>query len=334
MMNISSQPTVYRSDFTFFEHTSIEEKSNFMAWAAADLAGCLGVKEYELTESEIDEILGDKAFSGSSVELETYEIIEKRQQDFQKFCSLYLKGESLSETQKILRSFPWCTLGVLGEALPLVETSWEHEWKKHFAPIEIGQSLSVVPIWWESYQGSAAVVVKINPGQAFGTGQHATTYLCLKFLVNLKNVFAPGDEGNFLDFGCGSGILGVAFKKFRPLGKYDFVDIEELALEESKYHHEYNDLPLNNSHFYLGEDFTFIEKKYDVIVANILLNTIVDFLPSLLSSFKSGGYLILSGVLENQEDELINHIKKISPSAKFLCEKKDGWVGLQVQVCR
>ncbi|MDH4467674.1 MAG: 50S ribosomal protein L11 methyltransferase [Bacteriovoracaceae bacterium] len=333
-MNISSQPLVFRSDFTFFDHISLDDKSHFLAWAAADLVGCVGVKEYELSEAEIDQILGDMAFSGSSVDLATYEIIEQRQQEFQKFCSLYLEAESLGETQEILRSSPWCEIGVLGEALPLVDTSWEHEWKKYFAPIDIDQSLSVVPLWWESEHvgAHAEVVLKMNPGQAFGTGQHATTFLCLKFLVGLKNLVAANNAGNFLDFGCGSGILGVAYKKFRPTWNFDFVDIEELALEESKKHHEYNEMNLTSSHFYLGENFSFKKNKYDVIVANILLNTIVDFLPLLLSSLKGGGFLILSGVLESQEEELMTHVKNLSKDAKFICERRDGWIGLQVQV--
>ena len=152
----------------------------------------------------------------------------------------------------------------------------------------------------------------------------------MKALQNPNVLKQSRENGRLLDFGCGSGILGVAVKKIYPKWNFDFVDIEEQALIETKYHHEYNNLDLENSRMQLGSDFIFEPQTYNIIMANILLNTILEFLPQLLFSLRSNGVIIFSGILVAQQDELVASVKVLAPNCGITHEEKDGWVCLMV----
>jgi ribosomal protein L11 methyltransferase len=319
---MQTTPTsIYQVPVTFLPEATTEQKDAFQAWAISELSGCVGVEEYQMTEAEIDAVLGDKAFSGSSVDSETYDIIEAYQASLNLGCTLYVNAEEFPLLQSEFSQSYWQELSVLGEPALLENKSWNEEWKKHFSPILVPSFINVVPTWWVGE--SKEKILKINPGQAFGTGQHATTFLCLQALSQLSLNILPNPR--MLDFGCGSGILGLAMKMIYPQGHYDFVDIEDLAMDETRRNHEENLLSLENSRLLLGQEFKFSSQAYDIIAANILLNTILDFKTQLLSSLRPKGHLLLSGILETQVEELTNALKSTNQNLKIQETKQDGW---------
>jgi ribosomal protein L11 methyltransferase len=170
------------------------------------------------------------------------------------------------------------------------DADWVAETQRQFAPIRAGVRLWIVPSWHEAPRD--AIVVALDPGAAFGTGSHPTTRLCLAWLER-----SVGRDDVVLDYGCGSGILGIAALKLgaaRAIG----VDIDPVALESAGYNARRNDAPLELGIAALaGAHAT-------ITVANILANPLRVLAPLLCGHTAIGGRLALSGVLESQAAEV------------------------------
>jgi len=198
----------------------------------------------------------------------------------------------------------------------LEDKDWEREWMDNFHPMKFGQRLWICPSWREVPEPDA-VNVMLDPGLAFGTGTHPTTALCLEWLDGLAL------EGKtVVDFGCGSGILSLAALK---LGAKEVIgiDIDPQALQASKENAKRNNVDDRLS-LYLPDDQPTI--KADVVVANILAGPLRELAPVIVEFLGSEAQLALSGVLENQADELqsiYGQWCQMSPIAV-----KDEWVRL------
>ena len=142
--------------------------------------------------------------------------------------------------------------------------------------------------------------VRLDPGLAFGTGEHPTTHMCLAWLAN-----HPPKQLSVLDFGTGSGILGIAAKKLGA-GLVDAVDSDSLARETARENALYN-----NAEILVSERIT-AGKSYDLIVANILLNTILQFAPVLTACLKPCGVILLTGLLPGQLDRVQTEYSEIA----------------------
>ena len=188
---------------------------------------------------------------------------------------------------------------VVGIALPpytvsvVEEQDWVRLTQSQFDPIPISQRLWITPTWHECPDPSA-ISIQLDPGLAFGTGSHPTTRLCLQWLD--QNV--QGGE-TVLDYGCGSGILAIAAKKLGA-GKTDGVDIDPQAMIASRQNAEQNAVEIA---FYLPDQEP--AGQYDVVVANILTNPLKALAPMLAGKVKQGGRIALSGILEEQADEVM-----------------------------
>ncbi len=180
------------------------------------------------------------------------------------------------------------------EALP--DRAWEREWLKDFGPMQFGERLWIAPGDSE-VDCSDAVVVRLDPGLAFGTGTHPTTALCLEWLDGL-----PLDGTSLLDYGCGSGILAIAALK---LGCRTVVamNIDPQALTTTMQNAEANGVDRNLEVLPSAED---IRGPFDVVVANILAGPLVQFAESITSVLGSRGMLALSGVLCEQAADVMN----------------------------
>ncbi|CCQ09527.1 Ribosomal protein L11 methyltransferase [Pseudoalteromonas luteoviolacea B = ATCC 29581] len=172
----------------------------------------------------------------------------------------------------------------------LEDKDWEREWMDNFHPIQFGQRLWICPSW-RDIPDPNAVNVLLDPGLAFGTGTHATTALCLRWLdgqdLSGKTV---------VDFGCGSGILGIAALKLgaqRVIG----IDIDPQAIAATKDNAARNGVA-DLIEAYLPEDQP--EFKADVIVANILAQPLRELHDIILGFLKPGGAIAMSGILEEQ----------------------------------
>ena len=172
----------------------------------------------------------------------------------------------------------------------LEDRAWEREWLRDFGPMRFGRRLWVCPSGDEE-PGRDAVVVRLDPGLAFGTGTHPTTALCLEWL----DAISP-DGKTVLDYGCGSGILAIAALKLGAAHATG-MDIDPQALIASQ--HNAADNGVAGRLTLVGSDAA-IEGKFDVVVANILAAPLVQCAVSSTSRLSRGGMLALSGVLCEQ----------------------------------
>ncbi|MEY3570386.1 MAG: 50S ribosomal protein L11 methyltransferase [Burkholderiaceae bacterium] len=200
----------------------------------------------------------------------------------------------------------------------VADQDWVRLTQSQFEPIRIGKNIWVVPSWHDA-PNPDALILELDPGLAFGTGSHPTTKLCMEWLeVNLRS------PQSVLDYGCGSGILAMLANKVgaHPV---DGVDIDPQAIVSARENAERNQCEVT---FFLPEDFAAARQsqRYDVVVANILSGPLKVMAPMLCGRVAKGGWLVLSGVLARQADEVIacykNYIQ-LSVSAEF-----EGWVAL------
>lgn len=191
---------------------------------------------------------------------------------------------------------------------------WITEYKKSITPIKRGK-FYIRPTWEESFKGLIDIV--IDPALAFGSGHHCSTSMCLEMLSGID---LNGKE--FLDVGCGSGILSIAAKKLGA--RVDLCDTDELSILESEKNFSLNGLIPDN--IWQGS-IDKSQKTYDVIVANIIADVIVMLYPDFLYSLKPRSILILSGILKEYEQKILDRFRE------FECLdilEKDGWISLKL----
>ena len=177
------------------------------------------------------------------------------------------------------------------------DQDWERAWMDNFKPMQFGERVWIVPSWCEAPVADA-VNIKLDPGLAFGTGTHATTALCLQWLDS-----ADLTGKVVIDYGCGSGILAIAALLLGAEKVYA-VDIDPQAIEATKLNLERNGIQSHRLILGLPQDITL--PQADILVANILAEPLRQLADSIASSVKSGGNLVLSGLLESQAEQLAN----------------------------
>ena len=203
----------------------------------------------------------------------------------------------------------------------LEDKDWEREWMSHYQPMQFGKSLWVCPSWIAPPDPNATNLL-LDPGLAFGTGTHPTTALCLTELANMAL-----KDAIVVDYGCGSGILGVA-ALLLGAAHVLAVDNDPQALVATLDNGERNNVKPSSLEVCLPEqvDFDLYTGKADVVIANILAGPLVGLSDTLLSLLKPNGSLLLSGLLEVQAAKLCAHYEA---SVKLLVAgEKDGWVCL------
>ncbi|MHB1094128.1 50S ribosomal protein L11 methyltransferase [Thiobacillus sp.] len=178
-----------------------------------------------------------------------------------------------------------------------VETVAEQDWvrltQSQFDPIPISPRLWIVPTWHDA-PDSGAINLRLDPGLAFGTGSHPTTRLCLRWL----DAHLAGGE-TLLDYGCGSGILAIAAARLDATG-VNGVDIDTQAVTASRDNARLNEVAV---HFCLPGELA--SGQYDIVVANILTNPLKGMAPLLAGRVRTGGHLVMSGILAEQADEVM-----------------------------
>lgn len=177
----------------------------------------------------------------------------------------------------------------------LEDKDWVREWMDHFHPMQFGERLWICPSW-RDVPNPDAVNVMLDPGLAFGTGTHPTTALCLQWLDGLDLT-----GKTVVDFGCGSGILGIAALKLgaaRVIG----IDIDPQAIQASRDNAARNGVA-DQIELYLPADQP-QDVEADVVVANILAGPLRELAPLIAGHGKAGSLMALSGVLESQAPEL------------------------------
>ncbi|WAM32982.1 50S ribosomal protein L11 methyltransferase [Caldicellulosiruptor morganii] len=180
------------------------------------------------------------------------------------------------------------------------EKDWAEEWKKYYRPVEIG-SIIIVPSW-ESYQATGEkIVVKLDPGMAFGTGTHESTALCLEAV---QRYIKPGVD--VIDIGTGSGILAIAAKKLGA-NRVVAVDIDDVAVKVARENAAMNnvDIEVKQNDLVFG-----IEEKFDIAIANIIADIIMKLAGEVKNVLKEGGLFISSGIIEDRLDDVLKSLKE------------------------
>jgi ribosomal protein L11 methyltransferase len=198
---------------------------------------------------------------------------------------------------------------------PVAEQDWVRLTQSQFDPIRINERLWIVPSWHVA-PDPAAINLVLDPGLAFGTGSHPTTFLCLQWLT--QNLH--GGE-TLLDYGCGSGILAIAAARLGA-SRVTGIDIDDNALIAARDNAANNGVSLTLQHSRAE-----LEQRFDVVVANILTNPLCVLAPLLCERVASGGRLVLSGVLATQAAQVIAAYAAYLPMQ--VGAEHDGWVRLE-----
>ena len=203
--------------------------------------------------------------------------------------------EAVTEKIRKLTELDYADFSSISVAVEVIDSvEWENEWKKYYKPFNIGK-LVIIPEWIERKAVGGEIPVKLNPGLAFGTGTHETTSMCIDLMQRLD---IAGKR--VLDFGCGSGILGICASK---LGAADvlFADTDEQAIAATLYNCGLNRITSPNV---LCDDVRNIEMPADIVLANITADVLIDVEPLIKRSLKKGGYAVISGIISQKADEV------------------------------
>ena len=194
----------------------------------------------------------------------------------------------------------------------VAEQNWVQLTQAQFDPIKVTERLWIVPSWHEA-PDSAAINLVLDPGMAFGTGSHPTTYLCLQWLCDTVQA---GES--LLDYGCGSGILAIAAARLGA-GRVVGVDIDEQAVKAANDNALRNDVEILVLH-----SSQHLSVRFQRVVANILTNPLCVLAPLLADRVLPGGALALSGVLETQAQQVI---AAYAPYIRLsIGATREGWV--------
>jgi ribosomal protein L11 methyltransferase len=199
------------------------------------------------------------------------------------------------------------------------DADWVRLTQSQFGPISVGEHILIVPSWHADQMPKTPVAgriaIELDPGLAFGTGSHPTTHLCLEWLAEEL----PAGS-TVLDYGCGSGILAIAAKMLGA-SSVTGVDIDEQAVQATMAN------ALSNQTEVKAQMPDGLEEgQFDVVVANILSNPLKVLAPMLSARVRSGGRLVLSGVLERQALDVAEAYAPWLPMTVW--QARDGWVCL------
>ncbi|MFI3209743.1 MAG: 50S ribosomal protein L11 methyltransferase [Peptostreptococcaceae bacterium] len=192
----------------------------------------------------------------------------------------------------------------IGEAIVEVsqvdEEDWANEWKNYYKPTKIGEKIVIKPTW-EDYEEEGDIIVDLDPGMAFGTGTHETTFMCIEQLQK----YVKADTKVF-DIGCGSGILSIVAAK---LGAKEVlaVDLDEVAVKVSKENIEINNV---NVTAICGNLMDVVTDKADIVVANIIADIIIFLAKDIKNFMKDDATFISSGIIHKKVDEVVSALEE------------------------
>lgn len=212
-------------------------------------------------------------------------------------------------------------------AAPLGENDWATSWQKYYKPLAVGKRLYIVPEWERGKTPvEGKMPVYLNPGLTFGTGNHASTRLCLE---GLEEVLKPGDR--VLDLGCGSGILSIAALVLG--GEYAAaVDIDPKAVDVAYENAALNGIGRDRYTVRAGDVLTdksllneLGQEKYDLVLANIVADVIIPLAPKAMALMKPGGIFLCSGVIDTRGPEVRAALERVGMTG-IEQREHNGWL--------
>lgn len=233
------------------------------------------------------------------------------------YLSFYLEPEEdkekiLSEIRRELQEMSsYLNVGeCLIEESETEDVDWVNNWKQYFHQFYVDDIL-IIPSWEDvKPEDSDKMVIHIDPGTAFGTGMHETTQLCIR---QIRKYVTEGTR--ILDVGCGSGILGMLALKFGAAYSVG-TDLDPCAIEATYENMEVNGISKDRYEVMIGNiiDDKEVQDKagygcYDIVVANILADVLVQLTPVIINQLKSGGIYITSGIIDDKEQTVVDAVK-------------------------
>lgn len=205
------------------------------------------------------------------------------------------------------------------------QEDYENNWKKYLYPEKVSEKFVVKPTWREYTPESDELIIELDPGRAFGTGSHPTTSLCLKLM---EEVIKPGDS--VIDVGTGSGILMIAAERLGASEIYG-TDIDEMAVAAAKENLELNSIDNTKAKVYKGDLISVVkDKKFDVVVANILADVLLILIKDISKVVKKGGKIIFSGIIEDKCDIVKKEVENLGFEVAQVKQDKE-WRALLIK---
>ena len=218
-------------------------------------------------------------------------------------------------------------LGIKGEIglEGMNEDDWAESWKQYYKPVPLGR-ITVVPAWEKYEAKEGEVIVRMDPGMAFGTGTHETTRLVIRLM---QDELKGGER--LLDVGTGSGILSICASKLgaKSCNAYDIDPVAVKVARDNALADGCENITVGVSDLLKGVDLS--KGKYDFCVANIVADIIIRMLPDVKDYVKSGAPLILSGIIGERADEVREAVIKNGFKVEKEIKEND-WVGMLVRI--
>jgi len=228
--------------------------------------------------------------------------------------ALFADARAAEAAATRLQAGPWAAQLQPPSLAPVPDEDWVRRTQSQFAPVAISASFWIVPSWHAPPPG-ATQVIRLDPGQAFGTGTHPTTRMCLRWIALHAQARSPWPR--VLDYGCGSGILAIA-AALHGARAVDAVDLDPLALAACAENARRNAVTLQVA----PPDAA--QGPYALVLANILAMPLRLLAPLLAGLVAPGGWLVLAGMLERQADEL--RADYAPHLAIDVLDAEEGWV--------
>ena len=202
------------------------------------------------------------------------------------------------------------------------DQDWGEEWKKYFKPVRIFKNIVIKPTWERYSPSGRDIVIEIDPGMAFGTGQHPSTRMCLEALEEVLLKERPNRKSSVLDIGTGTGILSIGAAK---LGAYRVVavDIDPKAAEIAQQNVNINNVEGEVS--VMSMDIVNLDGSFDVIVANLTAETIVKLHAHIGQMLARGGHLVCSGIIEQRAHLVEEAMASLALQQEKVLKEKE-WV--------
>ena len=199
---------------------------------------------------------------------------------------------------------------------------WSKTWKSFWKPLKISEKIVICPTWEEYETKEGEIKINLDPGNAFGTGTHPTTQLC----VRATEKYMPKNS-DVADIGTGSGILAICAKKLGAKSAIG-IDTDETVEETAKENAKINSV--SDIVFKTSEITSLNSEKYDFVLANILHNVLAQIMPDLKRITKQNGHIVLSGILNGKEGVVFEAIEKNNLTVVETLTQGD-WIAITVK---
>jgi ribosomal protein L11 methyltransferase len=346
-VNVEWSPSHLPSDSHLLWMESLQQSFGPVEWT--------GTEDFSVEEKQVDRWIGDDAFCPTDCSPELLNEVEshvmeeeKRKQIFYfSYPSAFSWDEVTAVMQERLEGHPFSY-----SLEKLEEKNWNEEWQQYYQPQKVLDQWVVLPSWYKdqilSEDLSSRKKLWIYPAMAFGTGTHETTQLCLElFLLYKKNLFidqsseqqtlqrtqSKPKKYSSLDFGCGSGILGLMALAQEDLDweNVHFYDIDSLSLENTKNNlllQDFSEEHMNSVK--ILESVSDVTYQYDLIWANLIYSVLLKEKNIIEDLLLPRGILIISGLLKEQEEDFLCHF--VSSSFEVLDRREKGdWMAIIVR---